>query len=45
MWFDLAGAHGHVRAAKIRDRLAKGMTPEQIAEAKELAVEWKPSSE
>ena len=48
MWFDLAAAQPSTyRAfhAKGRDDVAKGMTPEQIAEAQRLAREWKPTVE
>jgi TPR repeat protein len=41
-WYSLAGANGHKKAAVHRDRLAKQMTPAQIAEAQKLAREWKP---
>ena len=39
MWLNLAAVGG---AAKIRDRVAEKMTPEQIAEAQRLAREWRP---
>ena len=39
MWLDLAGAES------LRDDVAAGMTPEQIAEAQRLAREWKPTVE
>ncbi len=39
MWLDLAGSQ------KVRDDVAAGMTPEQIAEAQRLAREWKPTEE
>jgi len=51
MWYDLGAAHpsalpGKTRdiAAENRDRVARRMTPTQIAEAWRLAREWKPSS-
>ena len=44
MWLDLAGAQssGYERDlyVKLRDDVAAGMTPEQIAEAQRLAREW-----
>jgi uncharacterized protein len=40
MWFNLAAAGGE--AVEFRDKLAKRMTPAQIAEAQKLAREWKP---
>ncbi len=42
MWLSLAAAQGDKRAPKRRDRLAKKMTPAQVAEAQRLAREWKP---
>ncbi len=43
MWFNLAAAQGRSDAQDSRDKLAKEMTPAQIAEAQRLASEWKPS--
>jgi TPR repeat protein len=40
MWLNLAAAGGE--AVEFRDKLAKRMTPAQIAEAQKLAREWKP---
>jgi hypothetical protein len=37
MWFNLAAANGEVAAIKGRDDLAKLMTPQQIAQAQQLA--------
>ncbi len=45
MWYHLAVANGHKDAVTLRDRLAKQMTPAQIAEAQRLAREWKPIKE
>ncbi len=43
MWLNLAAARGGGDAyAKVRDIVAKLMTPAQIAEAQRLAREWKP---
>ena len=42
MWLNLAAAQGNERARKERDIVAERMTHEQIAEAQELAREWKP---
>ena len=39
MWFNLAATNGDKETAEARDRVAKKMTPEQIAEAQDLAVE------
>jgi len=41
MWSNLAAAGG-LNVGALRDRLAKQMTPAQIAEARRLAREWKP---
>jgi uncharacterized protein len=42
MWFNLAAARGIKEAMTNRDKVAKHMTPAQIAEAQKLAREWKP---
>ncbi len=42
MWFNLAAARGEEDARRARDRLAKKMTPPQLAEAQRLAREWTP---
>ncbi len=42
MWYSLAAARGEKLGEKFRDRLAKQMTPDQIAEAQKLVREWKP---
>lgn len=42
MWYTLGAAKGAERGVALRDALAKQMTPEQIAEANQLAQEWKP---
>jgi TPR repeat protein len=39
MWTDLAAAQGYKLAAQNRDMLAKKMTQQQIAEAKNLVIE------
>jgi TPR repeat protein len=51
MWYNLAAAsfpasdaEDRDKAVKDRDLVAAKMTPAQIAEAKKLAREWKPSS-
>ncbi|HTO65361.1 MAG TPA: hypothetical protein VMM15_29390 [Bradyrhizobium sp.] len=49
-WVDLAAAaypEGSERddAAKMRDSVASRMTPDQIAQAKKMAAEWKPKPE
>jgi TPR repeat protein len=44
MWLNLAAASGYKIAAQARERVAKQMTPAQIAEAQKLAREWKPTS-
>jgi uncharacterized protein len=47
MWFNLATSRANHTAtryqvAKNRDRAAAMMTPDQIAEARRMASEWKP---
>ena len=42
MWLNLAAAQDQKDVAVIRDKLAKGMAPAQVAEAQKLAREWKP---
>jgi uncharacterized protein len=42
MWLNLSVAKGNLTALEARDRVAKRMTPAQIAEAQKLAREWKP---
>ena len=44
-WYNLAAANGHEDGAKWRDRLARDMTPTQIAQAQFLARNWKPKTE
>jgi TPR repeat protein len=44
-WYSLSGANGEKEAIKIRDVLAKRMTSAQIAEAQNLAREWKPKAD
>jgi hypothetical protein len=39
-WFNLAAAQGQAVAGKNRDRIARKMTPAQIAEARRLPPEW-----
>jgi TPR repeat protein len=41
-WYNIVAATGWDMFAEDRDKLAKLMTPEQIAEAQKLAREWKP---
>ena len=49
MWINIVAsrstAEKHKEYSKVRDLLAKVMTPSQIAEAQELAREWKPKKE
>ena len=42
MWFNLAAASGFNEAARNRDMVARHMTPAQLADAQQLAREWKP---
>ena len=39
MWFDLAAALGNDSARKNRDLAAESLSPEQIAEAKQMATQ------
>lgn len=43
MWWNLAASQGNESASWNRKKLAKSMTPAQIAEAQRLAREWKPT--
>ena len=43
MWFILAALQGLEAATSARDKLARYITPDQIAEAQRLAREWKPT--
>ncbi|MBF0158487.1 MAG: sel1 repeat family protein [Magnetococcales bacterium] len=43
MWFTLAVAQGDPDALVARDRIAMGMTPDQIAQGQKLAQEWRPT--
>jgi len=40
MWFSIAAAHGYGRAQGNRDKTARFMTPDQIAEAQRMTREW-----
>ena len=40
MWFNLAVAHGMRQATQRRDSVEAKMSPEEIAQAEKLAVEW-----
>jgi TPR repeat protein len=42
MWLSLAIAQGHDAAERSRGDIARSMTPEQIAEAEQLAHQWQP---
>ena len=41
-WFNLAASAGHPLAAEYRDRVAARMTRAQVAQAQQLARQWKP---
>ena len=45
MWLSLAAARGDQDAISNRNRVARQMTPAQIAEAQKLAREWKQKPE
>ena len=40
-WFDIGILNGNPKAKKWRDKIAKRMSPEQIAEAQRLLDEWR----
>ena len=40
MWYNLAAAQGNENAPGNKDRLERGMTREQIAEAQRMSREW-----
>jgi len=42
MWHNLAGSNGNEIAIKMRNILAKEMTPQQLEKAQEMARNWKP---
>lgn len=44
MWFDLAAQQGNPSARSHLEQLASELSEEQIAEARELAAQWKPGS-
>ena len=41
MWANIAVAHGDISAMKLRDDVARQMTPDQIANAERMARDWK----
>lgn len=43
-WYNLAAALGNEDASKNRDRVAQGMTPDEIESAHELARNWQPNA-
>jgi uncharacterized protein len=49
LWVSLTASHDDPEAQKhgnnLREAIAKGMTPAQIAEAQKMMHEWKPKSE
>ena len=44
-WLSLSAAQGDANFAKMRDLVAKRMTPQQIERAQELARYWKPKKQ
>ena len=42
MWFNLAAANGKKNSQKMKDILAKKMTPSQIERARQMSRDWKP---
>jgi TPR repeat protein len=51
MWLNLASASSQIsnelqeEGARVRDGIARKMTPQQIAEAQRMAREWKPTQQ
>ena len=45
MWFNLAAGQGTERAVRAGELIAKDLTPAQIAQAQELARDWKPTKQ
>jgi hypothetical protein len=39
-WYNVSAENGHENGSKAAANLAKGMTPEQIAEAQALSAKW-----
>ncbi|MBF0157994.1 MAG: sel1 repeat family protein [Magnetococcales bacterium] len=44
LWYNLASAKGHREAIRARDELSQSMDAEQLAQAHELARNWKPTA-
>lgn len=44
-WYNIAAARGHIHAAQARDALARDMRRGRIAQAQELARQWRPGAE
>ncbi len=42
MWVNLAAAQGNEKALKLRELMAKKMTPAELADAQRMAREWTP---
>jgi len=42
MWFNLSAARGDTTAAEYRNKIAKDMSPAQIADGQKMTREWKP---
>jgi hypothetical protein len=40
-WFSLAAAQGNAGARTNKEIVARAMTPDQIAEAEQLAAQWR----
>jgi TPR repeat protein len=45
MWFSLAAAQGNAAGREARDLVTKELTPDQLARAKQRALEWMPKPE
>ena len=44
MWANLAGNQGDAAALKLQETVAQSLTPAQLAEAQQMAREWKPKT-
>ena len=42
MWFSLAAAQGNAAGKEARDTLGGQLTPDELARAKKMALEWTP---
>ncbi len=45
LWFSLAAANEVEKAAKLRDKAAKKLSPEELAASEAAVREWRPAAE